>query len=83
MKYTIDEKEKTIKIHTNVSTESLKTLLEKYNGYLVILEDETHNTQMITDSGWDLDEDSNLYDIKYASLNCCGGECRCKNNNEK
>tara|TARA_R110001583_G_scaffold29433_1_gene103080 strand:- start:64 stop:321 length:258 start_codon:yes stop_codon:yes gene_type:complete len=85
MKYTVDEKEKTIKIHTNVSTESLKSLLENYKGYTVIFEDASPQIQMITDSGYDPINitEPNPYDIQYTGDNtCCGGNCGC-NNNEK
>ena len=88
MKYTVDEKAKTIKIHTNVSTEALKSLLEKYKGYTVLFEDEP-KIQMITDSGFapiNVTE-SNPYDIQYtytdSDNSCCGGDCGCKDNNEK
>ena len=93
MKYTVNEKEKTIKIHTNVSAEKLKTLLENYKGYTVIFEDEEPKIQMITDSGFNpcnYQTETNPYDIQYtyqmpkgsADTSCCGNNCECKNNNE-
>jgi hypothetical protein len=83
MKYTIDEKQKTIKIHTNVSTEALKSLLEKYKGYTVLFEDEEPKVQIVTDSGFDPINvtDPNPYDIQYEYTDndnsCCGGDCGC------
>ena len=53
MKYTVDEKEKTIKIHTNTSTESLKDLLTSYKGYTVIFEDDVQYTADNTCCGGD------------------------------
>ena len=84
MKYTVDEKEKTIKIHTNTSTESLKDLLTSYKGYTVIFEDENQKIQMITDSGYNPVITQNPYDVQYTADNtCCGGDCGCNDNNEK
>ena len=86
MKYTVDEKEKTIKIHTNTSTESLKDLLASYKGYTVIFEDENPKIQMITDSGYNPINvtTENPYDIQYNTNDtCCGGDCGCNGNNEK